>query len=337
MKVLILGGDGFIGSHLLQKHILNNDECVVLDVNNIRTRSTGNNYRFINHDISKGGLSLILDNVKPDLVYNCVAVATPSFYVKHPLQTFELDFLVNYEHICKPLLNADIPFIHFSTSEVYGKKWTSKYKELKSNLILGPTNKSRWIYATSKILLEQLLMSSGKDNFVIIRPQNFCGWDMDWIPSLAHNQDKKWIPRLPACFLDALLFDKHIQVVKPGSQKRCYTHIRDAIEGVYSVVKNWDICSTKGKIFNIGNPNNELSIIKLAKLYRKTWQKVTGKEAKQIQYISGKKLYGRGYEDSERRLFSDKRIQRFTDWRPVIDINKTVELVITEAVANYNI
>lgn len=230
MKVLILGGDGFIGSHLLQKHILSNDECVVLDINNIRTKPTGKVYRYLKQDISLGNLNSILSNVKPDLVYNCVAVATPAYYVKYPKETFELDFLVNYEKICKPLLEAKIPFIHFSTSEIYGKKWESKYKEFKSDLILGPVNKSRWIYATSKILLEQLLISSSNNNFVIIRPQNFCGWDMDWLPDMLSNNDKKWIPRLPACFLNSLFYSKNLIIVKPGTQQRCYTHIDDATD-----------------------------------------------------------------------------------------------------------
>lgn len=337
MKILILGGDGFIGSHLLQKHILKGDTCTILDINNVRTKPTGRVYKYIKHDISSGGLESILKNLKPDLVYNCIAVATPSFYVKHPTQTFNLDFLVNYEFICKPLLNTKIPFIHFSTSEVYGKKWNSKYKEFKSDLTIGPVDKSRWIYATSKILLEQLLMSSANSNFVIVRPQNFCGWDMDWLPDMETNSDKKWIPRLPACFLNALFFNKNIMVVKPGTQKRCYTHINDAVEGIYSIVENWETCSTKGKIFNIGNSNNEMSIECLAKLYQSIWKKQTNKKPSAIKYISGTKYYGDGYEDSERRLFSDKRIKKFTGWSASLDIEKTIELVISEAMDNYNI
>jgi nucleoside-diphosphate-sugar epimerase len=337
MKVLLLGGDGFIGAHLLQKHILCNDECTVLDINNIRTRPTGRVYRYIKHDISTGGLETILSKVKPDLVYNCIAVATPSFYVKHPTQTFELDFLVNYEHICKPLLKTNTPFVHFSTSEVYGKRWESKYKEFKSDLIIGPVNKSRWIYATSKILLEQLLMSSSNNNFVIVRPQNFCGWDMDWLPDMNLNQDKKWIPRLPACFINALFYSKNIMVVKPGSQKRCYTYIDDAIEGIYSIVQNWESCSKVGKLFNIGNPDNEMSIKNLAKLYQTTWERLTGKKPSKIKYVSGRKYYGEGYEDSERRLFSNKRIKQFTGWEASVGISQTVEFVISNAIANYNI
>jgi len=337
MKVLILGGDGFIGSHLLTQHINQKDRCWVMDINNLRTHSNSPEYTFIHNDIKNNNLNKIIKKIKPDLVYNCIAVATPSYYVKHPIETFNLDFLLNYQNICKPLLESKIPFIHFSTSEVYGKTWTSKYKEDFSNLTIGPTHKSRWIYATSKILLEQLLLSSNQNNFIIIRPQNFCGWDMDWIPSLQNNKDKTWIPRLPACFLDALMFNKNILVVRPGTQKRCYTHINDAVQGVLGIVNNWDKCIKDNPVYNIGNKNNEIDIMSLAKLYQQTWKNITGKKSKPIKLIDGCKLYGEGYEDSERRLFCDKKIRKHTGWKPILNIRQTVEGIVSEALTNYKI
>jgi nucleoside-diphosphate-sugar epimerase len=336
MKVLLLGGDGFIGSHLLQKHILKGDRCTVLDINNIRTSSKSTDYKFIKHDISKTKLEKILKEERPDLVYNCIAVATPSYYVKYPLETFELDFELNYYNICKPLLKSQIPFVHFSTSEVYGKKWLSIQEENKTNLIIGPTNKLRWIYATSKILLEQLLIGSRQNNFIIIRPQNFCGWDMDWLPGLKINKDKKWIPRLPACFLNALFFNKPIYVVRPGSQKRCYTHINDAVEGIYSLITNWSKCN-QDPIFNIGNPNNEIDILSLANLYKDIWYKQTGKKSQKIKLISGEKYYGKGYEDCDRRLFSDKKIKQTTGWSAKINLDETISSLISDALKNYKI
>lgn len=337
MKVLILGGDGFIGSHLLHKHILKGDRCIVLDINTLRTQHDNKIYNYIHHDINDGKLDLILKKVKPDLVYNCIAVATPSYYVQKPVETFELDFLLNYQNICLQLLLSKIPFIHFSTSEVYGKKWISKYKEFESNLILGPVHKSRWIYATSKILLEQLLMANSQNEFVIIRPQNFFGWDMDWLPGLSSNQDKKWIPRLPACFMNALFFKQNINVVKPGTQKRCYTHIDDATQGILSIIDNWEQCSKKAKILNIGNPKNESDIYSLAKLYKRTWESITGTKAKKIKFVDGEELYGEGYEDCERRMFSIKRIQKYTGWEPKISLKRGVEKMLLDAKIKYKL
>ena len=337
MNVLILGGDGFIGSHLLAKHIERGDSCIVVDKHNIRTTTKSKNYKFVKHDffVKSNFLKTLLAKYKPDLIYNCVAVATPSYYVKEPIKTFELDFLVNYENICKPVLKTDIPFIHFSTSEVYGKKWTEVYDERSTNLIIGPTYKTRWVYASSKILLEQLLLANTKNNCIIIRPQNFCGWDMDWLPSF-NNREQNWIPRLPACFLNNLMSNKSLYVVLPGTQKRCYTHINDAVDGIYSIVKNWSKCIKKEKIFNIGNKHNETTIINLANLYKKIWTELTDRQTKPIRFIKGDKLYGKGYEDCERRMFSDERVCRLTGWKPKLDLNTTIKLILQEAIEKYS-
>jgi nucleoside-diphosphate-sugar epimerase len=338
MNILLLGGDGFIGSHLLKKHLQLGDKCFVLDINNLRTKKQDSSYKYIKFDFAKqkNQFNKLLIKLKPDLIYNCVAVATPHFYVKYPIETFNLDFKINYENICKPIINYNIPLIHFSTSEVYGKKWDSIYKEDTSNLILGPTNKSRWIYATSKILLEQLLIASSLKELVIIRPQNFCGADMDWLPDINNNLNRNWKPRLPACFLNSLLTKQALTIVKPGTQKRCYTYIDDAIEGIISIYNNWDKCKNK-EIFNIGNPHNEMDIEHIAKKYIYWWEKITNTKSQGFIFKSAKEYYGNGYEDCERRLFSNKKIYKYTKWTPKIDIDKTIYKTIHMAIQKFNL
>jgi UDP-apiose/xylose synthase len=333
MKVLILGGDGFIGSYLLKKHLALGHTCIIVDIETLRTNNEGNEYTYIHADLSKNSsiLTQILLKIKPDFVYNCVAVATPSYYVLCPKETYDLDFKVNYENICEPLLEANMPFVHFSTSEVYGKKWTEILKEDTSNLILGPTQKQRWIYASSKILLEQLLLSR-TSNVCIVRPQNFCGWDMDWLPSMNKN-NKKWIPRLPACHLNSLLHNEPLRVVKPGTQKRCYTLIDDAAEGLVSISEAW--YKTRGQVLNVGNPSNETTIENLTLLYSKWWTDLTGTDSPEIVFVDGEKLYGNGYEDCERRLFDDSKMFNLTGWRAATNLENTVKKIIQDAIVNY--
>jgi len=335
MRILILGGDGFIGSHLataLKKSPL--DEVFILDKEDLRSTRNGiAPSHYIKKEIRNSiDVHTVIHKYEPEFIVNCIAVATPHYYVTNPHDTFDLDFTINHE-IIKAVQFHCIPFIHFSTSEVYGKKWTGVCKEDTTNLVIGPTHKSRWIYATSKILLEQLLLSGEDNNFCIVRPQNFCGWDMDWLPDISTNVDRKWKPRLPACMLNNLSQKKPLYVVLPGTQKRCYTHINDGIDGILSIIGNWDEC--KGQVFNIGNPLNEVEIVEMASLMEDMWNELKEDREQDIEHISGEKFYGKGYEDCDRRLFDASKLARATGWRAKIDLDDTVRLLVKEAIENY--
>jgi UDP-apiose/xylose synthase len=237
--------------------------------------------------------------------------------------------MVNKE-IIDMLHYKGFPFIHFSSSEVYGKNWTEPYTE-ESDCILGSASKQRWIYATSKLLLDQYILSS-KMNCCILRPFNFIGHDIDWLPDIhdAISKDKTWIPRVPACFLNSLFMKKPMTIVNPGTQSRCYTHIDDAVLGILSVVDNWDKCS--GEIINIGNPDNEINIETLAKKMSTEWKSQMGERAKRPKHIDGTKFYGKGYEDSNRRLFSDAKMRKLTGWKASMGINETIRTTVKDAI-----
>lgn len=325
MRVLILGGDGFIGSHLRDNHLNKGDTVSIVDKDCFRS-SKYRNYNFVQHKIVQSDITLkyIIMTNKPDLIYNCVAIANPSYYVSNPIDTFDLDFTLNYD-IIQVVSEFKIPLIHFSTSEVYGKKDDNEpLNEDTSNLVLGPSTKTRWIYATSKILLEQLLISLSNRNkieCVILRPFNFIGHDIDWIPSLS-KCDKFWKPRIYSCFMDNLMSGKPLKVVNPGTQTRSYTHINDAVSAIDSILSNWKMC--KNKILNIGNPNNETTIINLANMMIELMNEISNTNIKyDIEKIDGDTFYGPGYDDSPKRLANIDKLRNLTNWNPTINLRDT--------------
>ena len=331
-KILIFGGDGFIGSHLRDAHLDRGDEVTVIDKNEIRHKGH-RKCKVYKCELTKNNIgnfiSLIHDK---DFIYNCIAVATPDFYVKYPIETFELDFELNYE-ILKTIHKYKIPYIHFSTCEVYGKyQLSDKYSEKISPLIMGPSHKVRWIYATSKILLEQLILSHhkrGDCEAVIVRPFNFIGHDIDWIPCIDGEQD--WSPRVYSCFLSALLSNLPMFVVEPGTQTRSYCYIDDAVEALLSITDNFDNC--KGKVINIGNPENETTIIRLAKLMRSMYGLFGKKQyTSKIIKISGDSFYGPGYEDSEKRVPDISLIKNLTGWEPKMSLYDTLKLSMMKSI-----
>lgn len=334
MKVLILGGDGFIGSYLRKKHLELKDDVIILDKDCIRSENSFD-YDFIQSYIEDSEYSIFKDIIKyhrPDFVYNCIAIANPHYYTIEPINTFQIDFKINYDII--QILNENkIPFIHFSTCEVYGKEPKQPYSEDISNSVFGPANKIRWIYATSKLLLDQLLYAD-KGNHVTIRPFNFIEHDIDWLPDL-NNTDKFWKPRLPSCFLNNLLTNQPLYIVSPGIQKRCYTHIDDAIDAIISIMNNWDKC--KGEIINIGNPQNEISVIGAAKLMAELYQQFSNSDhIVTFKSVSGDEYYGNGYEDCFKRIPDISKIQRLTDWIPKINLYDTFSRTVQNGIKSYS-
>ena len=335
MKVLILGGDGFIGSYMRKKHLSVGDKVSILDKADLRSNINDDSYVFYHNYVENGDfkyLDEVLLEEKPDFVYNCIAVATPHYYVLNPIETFELDFRINHE-IIKRLMALEIPFMHFSTSEVYGKIWSEPYSEDSSNMVLGPVNKIRWIYATSKILLDQLLFAY-KADCVVVRPFNFIAHDMDWLPDIDNNTDNTWKPRMPACFLNNLLSGKPLCVVNPGTQKRCYTFIDDAVEAMYAIVQNWSKCS--GEILNIGVPENEITIYDAAHIMIDFYEEITHKEHPGMEAVNGEDFYGIGYDDSERRLPNISKIRSLTGWEPKCDLETTFRNTVFDAVNKFS-
>jgi len=329
MKILILGGDGFIGSHL-RDELIKNNKIIIVDKNTFRYKEPTKNCHTYLLDLMEESdwyeFVRAFDHYKPDFVFNCIAVANPDFYVKEPILTFNIDFVLN-KRIIDFLVTRGTSFLHFSTSEVYGKiQTTSEYNEKTSNLILGPSHKLRWIYATSKILLEQLILSYiNKFNIksCIVRPFNFIGYDIDWIPSLDMCENE-WKPRVYSCFMDKLLKNEDLKIVYPGIQQRCYCDIDDAIKGLIAIMNNWDKCN--GKILNIGNPNNETTIIDLAKLMIQKYNEITINEFnKGMIVVPGESFYGKGYEDSERRMPNINLIKELTGWYPEVSTEKMIE------------
>jgi len=334
MNILILGGDGFIGSYLRKKHLELGDTVTIIDKECIRSDLNSKEYNFRHYYIEEYGFNTFefdLSLIKPDLAYNCIAIATPHYYVLEPIKTFDLDFKINYD-IINILHRHKIPFIHFSTCEVYGKKYTRPYEEDATDSIFGPAIKSRWIYATSKLLLDQLLCANQGEH-VTIRPFNFIEHDIDWLPDL-NKCDKYWRPRLPSCFLNSLLTNTPFNIVLPGTQRRCYTHIDDAINAITLIVANWDKC--KNEIINIGNPKNEISVIEAAISMLDKYNELceTTKEFK-FNSVYGQDYYGQGYEDCERRIPDISKINRLTKWYPRINLNSAFELTIKHALEKY--
>ena len=184
LKVLILGANGFIGSSLTHAILKKKDwEVYGMDVGDHKLGdSLGNpRFKFVEGDVMISHEWIEYHVKKCDAVIPLVAIANPAQYVKDPLRVFELDFESNLA-VVRQCAKYRKRIIFPSTSEVYGMSPDRELDEATTNMVYGPIDKQRWIYACSKQLLDRVIYAYGvRDNidYTLFRPFNWIGPKLD--------------------------------------------------------------------------------------------------------------------------------------------------------------
>ena len=351
LKILGLGVGGFIGAHLTERLLHEGHSVVGVDTHTDKIEELlgHKGFRYRQKDIRKADLDLDTLLQGTDLVIDLIAYANPGIYVKMPLDVFRLNFTENLK-IAEACVRHGKRLIQFSSCEVYGKTVSSiipehlkdpedpllaTFSEDSTDYILGPVSKHRWIYACAKQLLERVLHAyglAGELNYTIIRPFNFIGPKIDYLPG-----DTDGTPRVFSYFMEALIQGTEMKLVNGGTHRRCYTYIEDAIECIYRIIENpGDVCNRQ--IFNVGSPQNELTIRELAELMRDIYAerfKPQGAPFSKIVEISGKDFYGEGYDDSDRRIPDITKARTLLGWEPRYGLKESLEETMKYYVGEY--
>ncbi len=340
MQVVLLGGGGFIGSHLAEWLLRRGrHEVIATDINHEKVRHLLDHNRFTYFDSDIHTDTALTRQLleSADVVVNLVAVATPKTYTLNPMHVFELDFLDNLR-VAQQCTDMNKRLIQFSTCEIYGPTWLSlvpqdlrtpdfmaradiTQSEETTAMITGPIHETRWIYATSKHLLERVIHAMGFQqglDYSIIRPFNFVGPRFDFLPSDKKDES----PRMFAQFMDALLRSGRISLVDGGLAQRCYTYIDDAVEAIGRVIEDTSGVTSR-QAFNIGNPRNEASVAEFADLMieiykERYWDGVAG--LPEVVSVPGKEFFGPGYADCDRRIPDISKARELLGWEPSWDL-----------------
>jgi UDP-4-amino-4-deoxy-L-arabinose formyltransferase/UDP-glucuronic acid dehydrogenase (UDP-4-keto-hexauronic acid decarboxylating) len=340
-SVLILGVNGFIGSHLSER-LLASDKYEVfgLDLrsNYIDHLLNRPNFHFREGDISIHREWIEYHIRKCDIVLPLVAIATPIEYTRNPLRVFELDFEENLR-IVRYCVKYNKRIIFPSTSEVYGMCEDENFDEDDSKLVTGPIRMQRWIYSSSKQLLDRVIWAYGvKENlkFTLFRPFNWIGPKLDSLTS-ARIGSSRAITQL----ILNLVQGSPIQLVDGGAQKRCFVDISEGIEALFQIIENKN-GSCDGQIINIGNPDNEASIKEMAEMLVKKFDKHPSRKkfppfAGYLIVESGA-FYGKGYQDVQHRRPSIKNAMRLLGWKPKVKLDEsigtTLDFFLEEAISS---
>ncbi|MGH8760808.1 MAG: bifunctional UDP-4-keto-pentose/UDP-xylose synthase, partial [Burkholderiales bacterium] len=237
-KVLILGVNGFIGHHLSNRIIEATDWDVFgMDMQTERVAELMDNKRFhfFEGDITINREWIEYNIRKCDVILPLVAIATPAIYVKEPLRVFELDFEANLP-IVRSCVKHRKRIVFPSTSEVYGMCPDAEFDPENSELVYGPINKPRWIYACAKQLMDRVIAAYGQQeglDYTLFRPFNWIGAGLDNI-----DTPKEGSSRVVTQFLGHIVRGETIKLVDGGHQKRTFTYIDDGIDALMKIIDN---------------------------------------------------------------------------------------------------
>ena len=338
-KLLILGVNGFIGHHLSNAVIERTDwEIFGMDLGSDRLGNIINNprFHFVEGDITINREWIEYHIKKCDILLPLVAIATPKTYIERPLDVFELDFEANLD-IVRRCVHYRKRLIFPSTSEVYGICPDERFNEDTSPLVTGPVSKERWIYSSAKQLLDRVIWAYGKHKglrFTLFRPFNWIGPRLDSLETAKIGSS-----RVVTQFIAQMLQKKPIHLVDGGSQRRCITDIRDGIDGLLAILQ--DERNTNGTIINIGNPNNDCSVKRLAYLllglFKKHPAHIDDGLYSDIVSISSREFYGEGYQDILTRTPDISKAKRLLGWEPKIGLEdalqNTLDAFLAEAIS----
>ena len=327
-KILILGVNGFIGHHLSKRIIAETDWHVYgMDMANERIADllAEPRFHFFEGDITINKEWIEYHIRKCDTILPLVAIATPATYVREPLRVFELDFEANLP-IVRSCVKHKKRLIFPSTSEVYGMSRDAEFDPEMSELVLGPINKPRWIYACAKQLMDRVIWAYGMEqklDFTLFRPFNWIGAGLDSI-----NTAKEGSSRVITQFLGNIVRGENIQLVDGGRQKRAFTYIDDGIAALMKIIDNPRKIAS-GNIYNIGNPRNNFSVRELAEMMLVMAKKYPeyAPMARRVKLVktSATDYYGKGYQDVQNRVPKITNTTRDLGWRPRVAMPRALE------------
>jgi len=242
---------------------------------------------------------------KIHFIISAAGIASPVFYRKYPLETISatvngVQNMLNIAHKQEDLQS----FVYFSSSEIYGDPDAAHIptkEDYNGNVsCLGP----RACYDESKRLGETLVSVYHKLYGLpvkIIRPFNVIG------PGMAHN-DKRVVPM----FTYETMRGRALPIFRDGMQTRTFCDISDAMVGFFKVL----LSGRPGEAYNIGNPDNEISMADLGRLFQ------TKMNAK-LSFVPYPDAYPS--EEPLRRCPDISKATRDLGYRPVTSLTEAID------------
>ncbi len=308
--VVVTGGAGFIGSHLVERLLSDGHSVTVIDdfstgnLRNLASVAGDPRLRVISSKVSElEGLNRVIEDAS--YVFHLAAAVGVELVVRSPIRTIETN-LRETEVLLAAACQAKVPVLFASTSEVYGKSQRTEFEET-DDLLIGPPTLGRWSYACSKLMDEFLALAYLQErglSVTIVRLFNTVG-------PRQTGQFGMVLPR----FIDAARSGRALRVYGDGQQTRCFCYVGDTIE---SLIRLRNCPGGIGEIFNVGS-DESVTILELADRVRAFSGSPSG-----VEFIPYETALAPGFEDMRHRKPSLKKLEHFVQFRPRTSLDSII-------------
>jgi len=319
-NVVVTGGYGFIGSHLVTALLNRGDTVTVFDfAKNTRDTSIDfdahPNFRFVAGDVTDIGALEQALTPEVDTVFHLAAVVGVENYMSDPLRVLDVN-VIGTRNVLELSQRNGTRVVFASTSEVFGKNPNPPWSE-DDDRVLGSTKTARWSYSTSKGMAEHLVFAMHAAHglpVTVVRYFNVYGPRQNPIFVISQTVHRILNGHAP------LLYDT-------GDQTRCFTYVDDAVAGTLLAADS-DVAI--GEAFNVGSMVETTMrdavdlAIKIASV-----DSVTEPES-----VDTSARFGGRYEDIPRRIPNSTKAQRELGWQLQVDVEEGIRRTIEWARAN---
>lgn len=310
MNTLVIGGAGFIGSHLIRELIVKGHELTVLDISKDLIES--NLKEIYQEDRLKVVTGSIMDE---PLITKLMTGVTHCYHLaaalgvekinKDPIKSLEIN-LKGSQIVLNAAANVGARTLLASSSEIYGKNPNMPLKE-DSDRVLGTPEIARWSYSEAKAMDEL-------HAFELYKNKSFPVSIARFFNTVGPRQSGSYGMVLPR-FVKAAISNQPLTVYGDGTQSRTFCSVTDV---VHALVLLMDSKECIGQAFNIGS-TNEITITELAQKVIKLTNSTS-----EIIYKKHSEVFGDHFEEPQIRVPDISKIKKVVGWQPKQSLDEVI-------------
>jgi UDP-glucose 4-epimerase len=323
-RLLVTGGAGFVGSHLVDRLVADGRAVVVLDDLSSGRRQNLEEHlqagrpgcvRLVEGDAADRDLlgRLATEDGGVDAIVHLAASVGVRQVIEAPGRTLRNN-LNSTMAVVDVACERGLPLLLASTSEVYGKSDALPFRE-RGDLVLGATARARWSYAAAKATGEWLALAAAEEQGLPVTVARLFN-------TVGPRQRGRYGMVLPR-FVAAAKAGRPLEVHGDGTQTRCFAHVSDVTRALAALLDRGGVAGQVAgarveRVFNVGT-DEEVSILELAR--RVVRAAGSSSEIRLVPYASA---FGAGFEDMARRVPSLQALERAVGFRPERGLDEIV-------------